>query len=326
VTDIAQSTAIVRWTTNEASTSGVSYSGGSSDSSLENDALATTHTMFLSGLSASTTYTLTASSTDAAGNGPSISAPVEFTTLSLPDTTVPQIIAGPFVENITANSADILWTTNESASHLVYLGLADDALDQTFSLTGFDTEHLVSVTNLLADTIYFFRVESTDLAGNLVTSGVRSFKTLKPGAIPVTLIITAGPDVENATTNSLSVSWQTNLDADSRLVCEAEQGSHDTADAFSGTALWASLYSGAKNSVTDGKTNSPSTLNAQFYGLSASQSPVRRKGTEPLAPIYSVAPTQSIDDQYIVLLKQPNNVANKSVTGDDANSPSTLNA
>jgi|GEM_PF-555677 len=262
VTDITQSTAIVRWTTNEASTSGVTYSDGSSDNSLEDEALVTTHTMYLSGLSASTTYTLTASSTDAAGNGPSISVPVEFTTLDLPDTTVPQIIAGPFVENITTNSADILWTTNESASHLVYLGLADNALDQTISLTGFNTEHRVPVTNLLADTVYFFRVESSDLAGNTASSDVLSFKTLKPDAIPVTLSIIAGPDVENATTNSLTVSWQTNLDADSRLVCEAEQGSHsiEAADAFS--------------------------------------------GTEQLALFYSVAPTQSIDDQYIVILKE----------------------
>ncbi|NRB38161.1 MAG: S8 family serine peptidase [Pseudomonadales bacterium] len=270
VTDISQSTAIVSWTTNEASTSGVSYSDGSSDNSLADEALVTTHTMYLSGLSASTTYTLTASSTDAAGNGPSISAPVEFTTLALPDTSAPQIIAGPFVENITTNSADILWTTNESASHRVLLGLADNALDQTFSLTGFDTEHRVPVFNLSADTIYFFRVESADLAGNTVTSDVLSFKTLKPGTIPVTFSIIAGPDVENASTNSLTVSWQTNLDADSRLVCEAEQGSQGTADAFSGDSFSA---------------------------------------TAQLAPFYSVAPTQSIADQYIVLLKEQTSVS-----------------
>jgi phosphodiesterase/alkaline phosphatase D-like protein len=289
VTDITQTTAIVRWTTNEASTSGVSYTDGSSDNLLEDEALVSTHTMYLSGLSASTTYTLTASSTDAAGNGPSISAPVEFTTLDLPDTTAPQIIAGPFVENITTNSADILWTTNESASHLVLLGLADNALDQTFSLTGFDTEHRVPLTKLLADTVYFFRVESADLAGNTVTSNVLSFKTLKPGGgggLPVALRITAGPDVENATTNSLTVSWQTNLDADSRLVCKAEQSSQSTADAFSGTALLAPFYSvAASQSIDDQyivllkqpKSVAQSTLNAQFYGLSANQSAAQRK-------------------------------------------------
>jgi hypothetical protein len=296
VTDITLSTAIVRWTTNETSTSGISYSDGSSDNSLEDAALVTTHTMYLSGLSASTTYTLNVSSTDAAGNGPSKAAPVEFTTLGLPDTSAPQIIAGPFVENITTNSADILWTTNESASHLVLLGLADTALDQTFSLTGFDTQHHLPVTNLLADTVYFFRVESSDLAGNTVTSNVLSFKTLKPGAIPVTLSIIAGPDVENATTNSLTVSWQTNLDADSRLVCEAEQGSHGTADAFSG------------NSFSD---------------------------TAMLAPFYSVAATQAIDEQYIVILKEQASVAQNPITsiqnpltgiGVKAYSPSKLNA
>tara|TARA_R110002072_G_scaffold9584_1_gene46361 strand:- start:17450 stop:30334 length:12885 start_codon:yes stop_codon:yes gene_type:complete len=303
VTDITQSTAIVRWTTNEASTSGVSYSDGSSDNLLEDDALVTTHTLYLSGLSDSTTYTLTASSTDAVGNGPSTSAPVEFTTLGLPDTSAPQIITGPFVENITTNSADILWSSNESASHLVLLGLADNTLDQTFSLTGFGTEHRVPVTKLFADTVYFFRVESTDLAGNTVTSNVLSFKTLKPGTIPVTLSINAGPDIENATTNSLTVSWQTNLDADSRLVCEAEESSNDTSAVSSNSALLAPFYAAtavnsttpaqaikdqyivlfkqqtsvAKKSVTGGKTYFPSKLKAQLYGLSANQSPAQRK-------------------------------------------------
>lgn len=308
VTDITQSTAIVRWTTNEASSSSVYYSDGVSGNgnSLENEELVNTHTMYLSGLSASTTYTLTASSTDAAGNGPSVSAPVEFTTLALPDSTAPQIIAGPFVENITTNSADIIWATTESASHLVHLGLTSDSLDQTFSLTGFSTSHQVPVFNLLADTSYFFSVESSDIAGNTVSSDVLSFKTLKPGGIPATLSITAGPDVESATTNSLTVSWQTNLDADSRLVCEAEQSSHSALDAFSSdsmseSALMAPFYSASPKQLIENqyivllkhetgavikpgsglgvKINSTSNINTQSYELSANQSPSERQAS-----------------------------------------------
>ncbi|MFV1871862.1 MAG: fibronectin type III domain-containing protein [Oleiphilus sp.] len=287
VSDVTQSSAIVSWTTNEAATSGVSYTDGNSDNSLENDALVTSHTMYLSGLSPSTTYTLTVSSTDAAGNGPSVSAPVNFTTLSLPDTAAPAIIAGPFAENITTQSANILWTTNESASHLVYLGLAEDTLDQTFNLTGFSTDHLVPVSGLLADTTYFFQVESSDLSGNTVTSNVLSFKTLKPGVLPVTLKIIAGPDVENATTNSLTVSWQTNLDADSRLVCEADQSNLASAGTFTNDLL-----------------------------LNSSQ----------LAPFYSTASNQAIENQYIVLLKQPKSGLRKSLTGGSVSSLSAANS
>lgn len=286
VTDITQTTAIVRWTTNEAATSGVTYSDGGSDNSLADEALVTTHTMYLSGLSASTTYTLTASSSDAAGNGPSISAPVRFTTLSLPDTSAPLIIAGPVAENITTQTANILWTTNESASDRLYLGLAENALNQTVTLIGFRKEHNVPVYGLLADTVYFYRVESSDLVGNTVSSNVLSFKTRNPADIPVKLRITDGPSVENVTTNSLTVSWQTNLDADSRLVCEAEQGNQSTAEA------------------------------ASFESTTISSSDLS-------APVYSVEASQAIADQYIVLLKEPDRIAKSSGS---VSAAATLNA
>lgn len=296
VTDITQTTAIVRWTTNEAATSGVIYTDGRSVNELEEGSLVTTHTLYLSGLSASTTYTLFALSTDAAGNGPSVSDPVRFTTQALPDTAEPLIIAGPFAENITTQSASIVWTTNESASHQVALGLADTTLDRTFSASGLSPQHRVPVSGLLADTTYFFRVASSDLAGNTVTSNVHSFRTRKVGDIPVTLRITDGPDLEGATTDSLTVSWQTNLDADSRLVCEAEQGSQGSADVASVSGQSAPVYAvAASQAIPDqyivllkepdqiaksaGSVSAAATLSAQFYGLSKKQSRAQRRAS-----------------------------------------------
>lgn len=233
VTDITDSSAIVSWTTNEAATSGVSYTDGITSTELNDEQLVTNHSVYLSVLTPATTYTLTVSSTDGFGNGPSVSLPVEFTTLALPDTTAPIIMAGPFVEDITTNSAYVLWTTNEAASHLVLLGLADNALDQTFTQAGLEEQHKVPVTGLTADTVYFFQVSSSDLAGNTVTSNVLSFKTLKETEIPIGLQISDGPDVESVTTESLTVSWETNLNSDSRLICQAEQGSINQISSFS---------------------------------------------------------------------------------------------
>lgn len=267
VRDITQTTALVRWTTNEPATSSVRYSDGSSENAHQNNALVTTHTMHLRGLTANTTYTLTASSSDAAGNGPTVSAPVTFTTLADPDVAAPLVLSGPNAENITTHSADIVWATNESASHVVYLGLSAEALDQTFSQSGFATQHRVPVTRLLADTEYFYQVSSSDISGNSVTSEVLSFTTRKPAATPAVLEIIAGPVVEHASTDSLTIGWETNLEADSRLVCEAEQGVLDSASLSS--------------EVTT------------------------------LAPYHAVAPTQAIEGQYIVLLKQ----AKRSATG-----------
>ncbi|WP_444995301.1 fibronectin type III domain-containing protein [Aliikangiella sp. IMCC44359] len=270
VTDITDSSAIVSWTTNEAADSVVSYTDGNSINQLSSGELVLNHKMYLTGLTPNTTYTLTVSSTDGAGNGPMTSAPVEFTTLGLPDTTAPQIIAGPFVENITTNSALILWTTNESSSHLVSLGTDENNLGQTFSVDGLDTKHIVPVTGLSADTLYYFQVASADLAGNTVTSDVHSFKTLKLADVPITLQIINGPDVENATTESLTVSWETNLNSDSRLVCEAEQSA------------------GAQQSLLE-----QVLLNKSSALTSQSQ----------LAPLKLANIHNAIKDQYIVLFK-----------------------
>ncbi len=279
VTDITDSSAIVSWTTNEAATSGVAYTDGITSNELDDQQLVINHRVYLSDLTPATTYTLTVSSLDAFGNGPSVSQPVEFTTLALPDTTAPIIMAGPFVEDITTNSAYILWTTNEAASHLVLLGLADNALDQSFTQTGLDKQHKVPVTGLTADTVYFFQGSSSDLAGNTVTSDVLSFKTLKETEIPISLQISDGPDVESVTTESLTVSWQTNLNADSRLICQAEQGSINQLSSFGfkGTSLSGTNFSGT--------------------GF-----------TQPsLAVVNAVDPGRAIKGQYIVLLKDQQN-------------------
>jgi len=223
VSDITDSTAIVSWTTNEFSTSGVSYTDGVTSNEILDDVLLIEHVIYLSNLTANTTYTLTASSSDAFGNGPSISQPVEFTTLALPDTIAPKIISGPFVEDITTNSAYVLWTTDEAASHLVLIGTNENDLNRSFTVAGYATAHQVPLSDLTADTLYYFQVVSNDLAGNSVSSSVLSFRTLKESEQPIILQITAGPDIENTDVDSLTISWSTNLNSDSRLVCQAEQ-------------------------------------------------------------------------------------------------------
>lgn len=73
VSEIGSTTARVSWATNEPATSKVYFDSGTSldrdDSSIvENAALATSHSLPLSGLAASTTYSFAVQSADAAGN------------------------------------------------------------------------------------------------------------------------------------------------------------------------------------------------------------------------------------------------------------------
>ena len=285
ITDITETSAIVQWSTNEAANSFVLYSDGSGNNVLEDNALVTNHVVHLSGLSPATAYSLIVASTDAAGNGPSVSPQVNFNTLSEPDTSAPLILSGPTVENISIDSANILWTTSESASHQVFLGLSDDALDQSFALTGFSTAHNIPIQNLSADTTYFYRVESADISGNSVSSDVLSFKTQTPGELPEVLEIIAGPVLENVTTDSLTVSWDTNLDSDSRLVCEAESSQSQSADSssFSGASTSAPVYKASPTQAIDGqyivilKDPDESSTSGEFYGLSRKQSSIQRK-------------------------------------------------
>ncbi|TQV72889.1 S8 family serine peptidase [Aliikangiella marina] len=221
VTDITDTSAIVRWTTNEAADSGVEYTDGVMVDSLFNDDLVKEHVIYLTGLTPNTTYTLTAASSDAFGNGPTVSEPVEFTTLGEPDTTPPKIIAGPFVEDITTSSAVVLWTTDEAATSVVHLGLSENDLNQQFTVSGFNQDHIVPLTGLTADTLYYFQVESSDPSGNTVVSDVLSFRTLQE--LPAPLAIINGPNVDNVTDTSLTIGWETNYNADSRLVCETDK-------------------------------------------------------------------------------------------------------
>ena len=230
VTDITDTTAIVRWTTDEPATSGVNFTDGTTQTELFDDELVTEHVVYLTGLTPATTYTLTVSSSDAKGNGPTVSAPVEFTTLGLPDTTAPEIIAGPFVEDITQTSALVIWQTDESATSIVYLGIAEDALDMTFSQAGLVENHQVPLTGLMPDTLYYFMVESSDAAGNSVTSEVLSFRTLAEGVEIILPEIIAGPTVEEVTQTTLTIAWETNINTDSRLVCTGENGTFETSD------------------------------------------------------------------------------------------------
>ncbi|MBV1911338.1 MAG: S8 family serine peptidase, partial [Kangiellaceae bacterium] len=228
VTDITDSTAIVRWRTNDVATSGVAYTDGFTNSELYDGQLTLEHVVYLNNLTPDTTYSLTAFSSDAFANGPTVSNAVEFTTLALPDTTEPKIIAGPFVEDITSNSAYVIWTTNESASHTVLVGLVSNSLDQTFFTGGHSTDHKVPLSQLTPDTLYYFQVVSSDLSENSVVSDVLSFKTLPEEEPPIQLEITDGPAVEATTTESFTISWSTNLNADSRLVCETEESLNET--------------------------------------------------------------------------------------------------
>ena len=177
VIDISDTHATVIWTTDEAATSGVSYNDGIRYHVVSDNNLVKQHSMPLADLTPETTYSLKVSSTDAHGNGPTISQSISFTTLATPDTTAPIIIGSPLIQNITHQSVVIRWNTSEPATTRLVIGTSPDAMNQIETKNGLKTFHNLPVTGLIPDTVYYFQVQTADAEGNLAMSEIMSFRT-----------------------------------------------------------------------------------------------------------------------------------------------------
>ena len=85
------------------------------------------------------------------------------------DTTAPQISA--IAASRQGSNVLVSWTTNEFADSAVLLGTQSGSYTQTISDPLFLKQHEVTLTGLQAGTIYYYKVRSTDLSGNIATSG-----------------------------------------------------------------------------------------------------------------------------------------------------------
>ena len=102
-------------------------------------------------------------------------------TIALDDITGPPDTTPPVISNvqssaITASSATITWTTDEASNSVVEYGLTT-SYGSTASNPANVTSHSIPLSSLSANTLYHYRVKSTDAAGNTATSGDHSFQT-----------------------------------------------------------------------------------------------------------------------------------------------------
>lgn len=182
-TSTSATSANIEWMTNEMSSSIVEYATVSLSTSILpitviNNNLVLSHSVNLTGLTASTTYYFRVKSRDASGNTMT-SDEKTFITKTLPDTSSPVISGITFTAYSTSTS--IMWITNEpSSSKITY---ATQSLSTaTTTLSVFDStlvsSHSVMLTGLSTSTPYFFKVESRDVAGNNAISSEYTFTTL----------------------------------------------------------------------------------------------------------------------------------------------------
>jgi hypothetical protein len=192
-TSTTDSAATITWATDELATSTVRYglttSYGLASSS--NSLATSSHSIILRGLTASTTYYFRVESADSSGNRATSSRYFLRTLATYSNNSTPSSGGGgggatyidrtaPVISmsnsTTTANSATIFWTTNELSNSVIEYGLTT-IYNSTLSSPILTLNHSLNLFGLAADTIYHYRLKSTDASGNFVTSIDYVFRT-----------------------------------------------------------------------------------------------------------------------------------------------------
>ena len=215
--DITQTTASIQWLTDELSDSVVDYGLDTNlGTSVSDPSWVVNHMITLTDLAPGTTYYYRVSSTDRVGNGPTQSDIFSFTTLLEPDVYPPVIIFGPEVlPTITDVTATVHWITDEPSNSYVFFGKTQD-LGNVEGSEIYISDHYIDLAGLEPDTIYYYKVASTDPSGNGPTeSSIHTFRT-KEGPDTEPPIITSGPTVlPTITDTAAQIVWTTDEISDS---------------------------------------------------------------------------------------------------------------
>jgi len=96
---------------------------------------------------------------------------------------VPELLAnfqrGPFIQNATTNSMQVIWRTPVPADSVVDFGTDQNLSSAETSDSTLTTNHVLTLTNLLPGAQYFYSVRSTTTGGVTAVSTTNTFRTLK---------------------------------------------------------------------------------------------------------------------------------------------------
>ena len=131
------------------------------------------------------------------------------------DTTAP-VVSGMSTASITTGSAVIVWSTNEGATSKLFFGTTSPVSTSTtgWTDTSLQTSHSAPLSNLVANTTYYYVIMSTDAANNSSISAQGSFTTNAVADVTAPIINSFGATVTSSTT--ATVSWTTNEAATSK--------------------------------------------------------------------------------------------------------------
>jgi hypothetical protein len=210
-TNISTTTATITWTTDQLSSSQVNYGLSTTYtlSSTLNPALATSHSVTLTGLAPGGTYDFDVMSGDSSG----VSATSTNYTFSTTGTASVPVITNVGSSSVTSGTATITWTTDQVSSSIVNFGTST-AYGSSTSLAPLVTSHSVVLTGLSANTTYDFDVVSANAANTSSTSTNYAFATSSNTAPPPVVSYLASWGV---TTSGVTISWSTNEPANTAV-------------------------------------------------------------------------------------------------------------
>ncbi|MBI4276264.1 fibronectin type III domain-containing protein [Candidatus Uhrbacteria bacterium] len=226
VDNVADTSARIRWETHEKATTQVAYGTTASYGSRSplDATLTKEHAVTLTGLQASTAYHFRVESKDAAGN---LATSADFTLTTTPtppppppaDTTAPTIsLVTSFM--VTTGSAMIYWQTDEPADGQVLYGESTSYGQSSVLQKNLSRMHIQALTGLSASTMYHFKVQSRDSAGNLAVSADATFTTGTPPPPPpadTTAPVISDVSASEVTSDSATISWKTDEATDGQV-------------------------------------------------------------------------------------------------------------
>jgi hypothetical protein len=136
----------------------------------------------------------------------------------IPADTTPPAISSVASLSLGLNEGTIVWTTDELAVSTLEYGTTQSYGSQATLGASALLAHAAVLTGLSTNTVYYYCIHATDLAGNAANSCGHSFTT----AAEETIVDTTPPDISLVTvtgvsTDSATISWTTDKVANAEM-------------------------------------------------------------------------------------------------------------
>ena len=219
--------ATITWTTDVTSTSQVFYgldtNFSSSTTIADTVSGKKSHSVVLSGLTASTKYYYYVSSKDVNGNTNKTGddGSLSFTT------SAGGTITDAAVSSVTDTGATVSWTTSVAATGQVNSGTTSALGTASAKNTNLSTSHAVVLSSLTAGTTYYYQAVSEPATGAALTSAIQSFSTNIAAAAPASTMYLLIDDVKiEGTGGTMRQIYLNSLDPSANIITGSNAGNN----------------------------------------------------------------------------------------------------